>query len=151
MSQTILEKLQIKNEKNILIQGLPSSIEKQFCKLSFAKNLTPLLRTRKIDFALVFAVSENQLNGILDDIMPALKEDSKLWVAYPKVTSKITTDLNREGSWSKLMCAEYESMEQVSLDHVWHAVYFRKNGVLEAMAIEEETVIKRKPKLAGVN
>lgn len=127
MSLTILEKLQLKNEKNILIQGLPSSIEKQFNKLSFAKNLTPLLKSRKIDFALVFAVSEHQLNGILRDIMPALKDDSKLWVAYPKLTSKITTDLNREGSWSVLAEADYENMEQVSLDHVWHAVYFKKS------------------------
>ena len=62
MSQTILEKLQLQNEKNILIQGLPSSIEKQFNKLSFAKNLTPLLRSRKIDFALIFAV--NVCNGL---------------------------------------------------------------------------------------
>ncbi|MGZ3838238.1 MAG: hypothetical protein ACXVMS_00995 [Flavisolibacter sp.] len=147
MSQTILEKLQLKNEKNILIQGLPSSIEKQFSKLSFAKNLTPLLRSRKIDFALVFAVSENQLNSILDDIMPALKEDSKLWVAYPKITSKITTDLNRDGSWSKLMEAAYESAEQVSLDHVWHAAYFRKN---ELELEEAPVVVKRKTKLASV-
>jgi len=147
MSQTILEKLQLKNEKNILIQGLPSSIEKQFSKLSFAKNLTPLLRTRKIDFALVFAVSENQLNSILDDIMPALKGDSKLWVAYPKLTSKITTDLNREGSWNKLMTADYESIEQVSLDHVWHAVNFKKSSV----EIVEETIsVKKKSKLASV-
>ena len=144
MSQTILEKLQLKNEKNILIQGLPSSIEKQFSKLSFAKNLTPLLRSRKIDFALVFAVSEIQLNSILDDIMPALKDESKLWIAYPKVTSKISTDLNSEGSWSKL-ASDYESSEQVSLDHVWHAVNFRK------VEIEEETVIvKKKTKLASV-
>jgi hypothetical protein len=150
MSQTILEKLQLQNEKNILIQGLPSSIEKQFCKISFAKNLTPLLRTRKIDFALVFAVSENQLNGILEDIMPALKEESKLWVAYPKLTSKITTDLNRDGSWSKLADADYESAEQVSLDHVWHAVYFRKNGsFIEEIEIEETAVIaQRTTKLA---
>jgi len=147
MSQTILEKLQLKNEKNILIQGLPSSIEKQFNKLSFAKNLTPLLRSRKIDFALVFAVSENQLNGILDDIMPALNKDSKLWVAYPKLTSKITTDLNREGSWNKLVEADYESAEQVSLDHVWHAVYFKKGEVIE---IAETVVEKRKTRLASV-
>jgi hypothetical protein len=146
MSQTILEKLQLKNEKNILIQGLPSSIEKQFSKLSFAKNLTPLLRSRKIDFALVFAVSENQLNSILDDIMPALKEDSKLWVAYPKLTSKITTDLNRDGSWSKLMDADYENAEQVSLDHVWHAAYFKKN---ELELVEEPIAVKRKAKLAS--
>ena len=102
MSQTLFEKLQLADEKNLLIQGLPSSIEKQFNKLSFAKNMTPLLRNRKIDFALVFAVSENQLNGILKDVMPSLKEDSKFWVAYPKVTSKIVTDLNRERSWNRL-------------------------------------------------
>jgi hypothetical protein len=150
MSQTILEKLQLKNEKNILIQGLPSSIEKQFSKLSFAKNLTPLLRSRKIDFALVFAVSENQLNTILDDIMPALKEESKLWVAYPKLTSKITTDLNREGSWSKLAEAEYESSEPVSLDHVWHASYFRKALVESEETIVEEVVVKKKTILASV-
>ena len=152
MSQTILEKLQLKNEKNILIQGLPSSIEKQFSKLSFAKNLTPLLRSRKIDFALVFAVSENQLNGILDDIMPALKEDSKLWVAYPKVTSKITTDLNREGSWNKLTEADYESAEPVSLDHVWHAVYFSKGGNFEnefETEVEETILVKSKAKMAS--
>src|SRR5256885_14836407 len=151
MSQTILEKLQLKNEKNVLIQGLPSSIEKQFNKISFAKNLTPLLRSRKIDFALVFAVSENQLNGILEDIMPALKEDSKLWVAYPKLTSKITTDLNREGSWNKLVDAEYENSDQVSLDHVWHAVYFKKI-ILEVQEVVEEAVVlgKRKSRLASV-
>ena len=77
MSQTLLEKLQLADEKNLLIQGLPSSIEKQFSKLSFAKNVTPLLKSRKIDFALVFAVNENQLNSILQEVMPALKKDSK--------------------------------------------------------------------------
>src|SRR5215212_3244988 len=126
MSQSIFEKLQLTNEKNILIQGLPSSIEKQFSKLSFAKNLTPLLRSRKIDFALIFAVSEHQLNSILSDIMPALKDESKLWVAFPKLTSKIVTDLNRQSSWSKLANAGFESVEQVSLDHVWNASQFKK-------------------------
>jgi hypothetical protein len=139
MSQTIFEKLKLENEKNLLIQGLPSSIEKQFSKLSFAKNLTPLLKTRKIDFALVFAVSELQLNSILHDIMPALKEDSKLWVASPKVTSKIVTDLNRESSWNKLMAAGYEADEQVSLDHVWNASRYKKcdfEEVYEVMELE---------------
>ena len=147
MLPTLLEKLQLKDEKNLLIQGLPSAIEKQFAKLAFAKNLTPLLKSKKIDFALVFAVSEIQLNAILDDIMPALKEDSKLWIAYPKLTSKISTDLNRESSWSKLAGADYESTEQVSLDHVWHAVNFRK---AEAEIEEMVVVVKKKVKLASV-
>lgn len=136
MSQTILDKLNLKNEKNILIQGLPSSIEKQFAKLSFAKNLTPLLRTRKIDFALIFAVSESQLNAILTDIMPALKPDTRLWVAHPKVASKISTDLNRDSSWTRLHDLNYETIELVSLDHVWQAFNFKKNEEAEEEVVE---------------
>ena len=142
MSQTILDKLNLKNEKNILIQGLPSSIEKQFVKLSFAKNLTPLLRSRKIDFALIFAVSETQLNTILSDIMPALKADSKLWIAHPKVASKIRTDLNRDSSWSRLHEMNYETIELISLDHVWQAFYFKKSEA-EEMEIVEIKVAKK--------
>jgi hypothetical protein len=129
MSQTLFEKLEFADEKNLLIQGLPSSIEKQFCKLSFAKNMTPLLKSRKIDFALVFAVNENQLNGILRDVMPALKEDSKFWVAYPKITSKIVTDLNRDSSWQQLTSAGYETVNEVALDHVWSAARFERPNV----------------------
>lgn len=135
MAQTLFEKLQLADEKNLLIQGLPSSIEKQFHKLSFAKNITPLLKSRKIDFALVFAVSENQLNGILNDIMPALKEESKLWVAYPKTTSKIATDLNRDCRWNHLTNAGYESIHQVDLDHVWSAMRFVKGEHLRGVEV----------------
>ncbi|MFN5135271.1 MAG: hypothetical protein ACK5DG_08130, partial [Chitinophagaceae bacterium] len=95
MSISLLEKLQLNEEKNLLIQGLPSSIEKHFVKLSFAKNVTPLLRTKKIDFALVFAVNQNQLNGILKEVLPALSPKAKFWIASPKSTSKIVSDLNR--------------------------------------------------------
>jgi hypothetical protein len=126
MAQNLLEKLQLQEEKNVLIQGLPSSIEKQFVKLSFAKNVTPLLRTRKIDFALVFAVNENQLNGILRDVLPSLKEGGKFWIAYPKSTSKIATDLNRGCSWDGVRNAGFGSSEEVALDHVWTAVRFDK-------------------------
>jgi hypothetical protein len=141
MSQTLFEKLELADEKNLLIQGLPSSIEKQFCKLSFAKNMTPLLKTRKIDFALVFAVNENQLNGILKDVMPALRDGSKFWVAYPKTSSKIVTDLNRVSSWQKLTSAGFGTVNEVVLDHVWSASRFEKLPAkklkLRAVALEE--------------
>src|SRR3954468_19085828 len=99
MLPTLFEKLQLKDEKNLLIQGLPSTIEKQFAKLSFSKNVTPLLKIKKIDFALIFAINHNQLKDILKDVVPALAEGSKLWVAYPKLSSKIVSDLSRECNW----------------------------------------------------
>ncbi len=127
MSQTLLEKLQLGNEKNLLIQGLPSSIEKQFVKLAFAKNITPLLKSRKIDFALVFAINEQQLGSIVREVLPALQPDGKFWVAYPKIGSKIATTLNRECSWVCITGAGYEVVRDVTLDHCWTAVRFKRS------------------------
>ncbi|MBC7849980.1 MAG: hypothetical protein H7Y31_09590 [Chitinophagaceae bacterium] len=126
MSQNILEKLELRDEKNILVQGLPSSIEKQFAKLSFSKNVTPLLKMRKIDFALVFAINENQLNGIMREVLPALHGNARFWIAYPKSSSKIVTDLNKRCTWNCMCTAGFESAEEVELDHVWIAMRFGK-------------------------
>ena len=126
ISQNILEKLQLKDEKNLLVQGLPSSVEKQFAKLNYCKNLTPLLKTRKIDFALIFAINQLQLNNILKEVFSALTHESKLWIAYPKTSSKIVSDLNRDASWEILANNEYEAIRQVTLDHVWTALRFTK-------------------------
>ncbi|MCP9750317.1 YdeI family protein [Ferruginibacter sp. HRS2-29] len=122
--ETMFEKLQLKNEKNLLIQGLPSSIEKQFLKLNFAKSVTPLLRSRRIDFALVFAVNKKQLVDILTDVLPAMADQPNFWIAYPKVAAKIASDLTRDHSWECIQCFELEAMHEVELDNVWRAMRF---------------------------
>ncbi len=138
--QSMIEKLNLKDEKNILIQGLPSSIEKQFAKLAYAKNVTPLLRTRKIDFALLFAIHQNQMCAILSDVFPALHTDSKLWIAYPKTTSKIASDLNRDCSWQVLFDHDFEIDSQVALDHVWMAICFKKADMAIAGGTNDDEV-----------
>jgi len=147
MSQTLFEKLLIQDERNLLIQGLPSSIEKQFVKLSFSKNVTPLLKSRKIDFALVFAVSESQLSGILREVLPALKNEAKLWIAYPKATSKIATNLNRNCSWDCITGAGYEDLDKVELDNVWVASRFKKAKQLIAPAVTSKARVRQVEKV----
>ncbi len=129
-NQSLFEKLELNDEKNLLIQGLPSGIEKQFAKLSYAKNVTPLLKNKKVDFALVFAVNQNQLNNVLKEVFSALHSNSKLWVAYPKQTSKIVSDLNRDCSWDLLVENSFEGISLVALDNVWNAMRFKKNEVI---------------------
>jgi hypothetical protein len=126
--QTLLEKLQLKDEKNLLIQGLPSTVEKQFAKLTFAKSVTPLLKARKIDFALVFAVSHKQLKEILADVIPALAPDAKFWIAYPKVSSKIVSDLARASTcqWECIASSGFEGVRTINMDNVWTAMRFKK-------------------------
>lgn len=124
MLLNIFDRLNLGEEKNILLQGIPSTLEKYFTKLSFAKNVTPLLKTRKIDFALVFAVNYNQLNSILKDVIPALRKKGKLWIAFPKPTSKIVSDLNRDCSFECLISSGFSKIDEVVIDHVWIAMRF---------------------------
>jgi len=140
MSQTVFEKLQLRDEKNILIQGLPSSIEKQFLKISFSKSVTPLLKSRTIDFALIFAVNQLQLSGIISEVIPSLHTKSKLWVAYPKPTSKIVSDLNRDFNWSTLKSRGYIPFFETDLDNMWVAIRFERDAI-EPNFIEIEGLI----------
>ncbi len=128
--QSLFEKLELKDQKNLLIQGLPSSIEKQFTKLSYAKSVTPLLKSRRIDFALIFAVNHNQLSAILNEILPALQPEGRLWIAFPKRTSKIASDLNRDCNWQVLNYNDFESVSELTLDHVWTAMLFKRKAVI---------------------
>ena len=126
VSLSLLDSLELKDEKNLLIQGLPSSVEKQFAKLSYAKNVTPLLKSRKVDFVLIFAVNQQQLKNILRDVFQVLHENSKLWIAFPKQSSKISSDLMRESSWAFMTDLEYAGSTLVPVDHVWNAMKFLK-------------------------
>jgi len=146
--QDLYEQFQLTNEKNILIQGLPSSIEKQFAKISFSKNVTPLLKNKKIDFALVFAINHQQLCSILKDVFPALHSSSKVWIAYPKSSSKIVSDLNRVDCWEILSKNNYEKgEEEIVLDNVWGAVKFTKVKVEEAA--EPSSIATKTPRAKG--
>lgn len=143
----MFEKLQLEDEKNLLIQGLPSTIEKQFSKLSFSKNVTQLLKIRKIDFALVFALNSHQLKKIFSELCPALRDETKLWIAFPKQASKIVSDLNREGSWDFLTEQGFEVGERVVLDYVWSAQRFTKAQICEEIKAKPTVskVVKMKP------
>ena len=156
VQQSLFEKLQISDEKNFLIQGLPSSIEKQFIKLTYAKNVTPLIKIKKIDFALVFAINGNQLHSILKEVIPCLKKDGKLWVAYPKTTSKIASDLNRDSNWEILVTNDFVSICEITLDHCWSALRFVKADPefveeKEELVREEISTETKKVEMKGVD
>ena len=114
--------------------------EKQFQKFNFAKSVTPLLKSRRIDFAIVFAVSIKQLEDILKGVMPALQSNAKLWIAHPKQTAKIASDLCRQDHWQVIEDYALEAVDLVELDNVWCATQFKLDGIKQ---LEKNTIPKR--------
>ncbi len=140
-NQNFIDRFQLDNAQTLLIQGLPSSIEKHFAKLSYSKNVTPLLMRKKIDFVLLFVINNGQLCGILKDVLPALHDNSTLWIAFPKATSKIVSDLNRHCTWSSLTDNGFKGAVEFEIDHVWMALQFKKECVAALINEDSGSVI----------
>jgi len=107
---------------------------------------------------LVFAINYNQLSTILKDVIPSLKKEGKLWIAYPKPTSKIVSDLNRDCTWDCLMEKGFGKIDEVVIDHVWIAMRFctsfleencRKEIELDSMQLDADVTVKDIPTLVN--
>lgn len=48
-----------------------------------------------------------------------------LWLAYPKGSSKVKTDINRDTLWPVVQQYGWRPVRQVALDAVWSAMRFR--------------------------
>jgi hypothetical protein len=76
------------------------------------------------DGALVFV--RNQ--AALERVVPKLERlaSGTLWLAYPKTTSGVETDLTRDAGWAPLAALGLHPVTQVSVDAVWSALRVRR-------------------------
>ena len=61
----------------------------------------------------------------LKKCLPRAPGEARLWVAYPKLTSDIDTDLTRDRGWDTLTALGLRGVAIVSVDDTWAAVRFR--------------------------
>ena len=59
------------------------------------------------------------------EVIAHLVEDGFLWIAYPKRSSKVKTDLSRDLFWEILLSHGYRAVTHVYIDPVWTAMRFR--------------------------
>ena len=50
----------------------------------------------EFDFAHLFVKDRNELEQFIDQVLQAIEYDAILWISYPKGSSGVTTDLNRD-------------------------------------------------------
>jgi uncharacterized protein YdeI (YjbR/CyaY-like superfamily) len=85
----------------------------------------------------------------MKEILPAMHTNTKLWVAFPKTTSKIVSDLNREGAWDYFTEQGFDNEESIEVDNMWNASRFKKN---ENFIVKAENVeaVKERIELKGI-
>lgn len=81
----------------------------------------------KFDFVHLFVRSIAELEKFGLTAVEASEYDGLLWISYPKKTSKIKTDINRDKGWEVIKQAGLRPVTQVSVNDTWSALRFRPN------------------------
>lgn len=145
----ITRKMHIKNARTILFLNLP---EGYFEKLSPVPAEAHLSQTASgksdADFVLLFVHNNSELEQLGPAAFSSVKLDKLLWVAYPKISSKVKTDITRDKGWEPAHKFGLEGVAMVAIDETWSAMRLkftgggkiRQGGQAKAAVKEDRTV-----------
>ena len=78
------------------------------------------------DFVLLFVRDSGQVRERLPHAIALLKPDSVFWIAYPKMSAKTKTDINRDTLWPIVHeLSGYRPVSNVAIDETWSALRLR--------------------------
>lgn len=124
---TVFDKLNLKEEKEIVVLNAPGSFEEALGALAGVKVVRSAAKAKEVEFAVVFAVTQAELDAAAAALTPKAGADGKLWFAYPKQSSKkYKCEFNRDSGWNKLGDAGFEPVRMVAIDEDWSALRFRR-------------------------
>jgi hypothetical protein len=127
MMPRIFEKLNVKDQREILILNSPDSFEKEVAALGDIKVQRRLEEINSLHFALAFVTQRVELNRLSKALSSRAIGDVVLWFAYPKGTSKrYSCDFNRDDGWDLLKKSGFDSVRQVAIDDDRSALRFRR-------------------------
>lgn len=131
---SLFNKLNLKDQKQILVVNAPASFEAELDKLEMITVLRDPVDISEIDFALAFVTRQDELDALIHLMTAKVKGDAILWFAYPKKSSKrYTCEFNRDTGWVELGKAGYEGVRQVAIDEDWSALRFRRAEFIKTM------------------
>lgn len=78
------------------------------------------------DFLQLFVHDAQQVKDWLPKVIPLLAEDAVFWITYPKQSSKVKTDINRDSLFTLVSDnSPYRAVSNVAIDGTWSALRFR--------------------------
>ncbi|HMD88107.1 MAG TPA: hypothetical protein VKF38_02995 [Anaerolineaceae bacterium] len=120
----LIKKLRIQSGQRILILNPPQGYLEELGVLPPNVELAEKLEGT-FDFIQWFIKQRSELEDQLAGIQQAIIYDALLWICYPKQSSKVGSDLNRDIIWGIVSKKGLEGVTLVSLNEVWSAMRFR--------------------------
>ena len=118
------QKMLLKPGMDAVVLGAPGDAATLLGELPAGARVRTKLGTGA-PFILAFVHNRAELTQRMAEIGPTLTPTTVLWVAYPKQSSKVETDLNRDRGWESVERLGFRGIAQVAVDATWAATRFR--------------------------
>jgi hypothetical protein len=128
MNAALVNKLRLSLDMKVLVLEPPAPSYLEELGVGTEEPAYDSSKAGSYDFVLLFAKDIASLDEHAPDALEAVKKEGLLWICYPKGTSKIRTDLNRDRGWKVVTAEGWEGVSLVSLDDTWSAMRFRPVG-----------------------
>ncbi|MFS0840968.1 hypothetical protein [Paenibacillus sp. 1P03SA] len=87
----------------------------------------------KAGFVQLFVNDGQEADEWVPKVIPMLEEDAVFWITYPKQSSKVKTDINRDTLAAKVQNnTEYRPVSNVAVDDKWSALRFRRSDLVKS-------------------
>lgn len=121
MSDTpIAERLQVKRDRTLALVDAPGAID---AAIGAFRVRTDVATAHVV---LLFAADRAALDAAIPKLLPELKADVILWIAYPKLTSPLAADLSRDILHQAMPAMGLDACSQIALDADWSAMRFKR-------------------------
>ena len=74
------------------------------------------------DVIQVFVTSQGRMEKVLSELKTCLKPNGILWVTYPKGTSALASDVNRDTIWRFARTIGMDAVAMFAVDETWSAM-----------------------------
>src|SRR5579863_8998413 len=136
---TTFEKLNLKEQKRILVLNSPESFEGELKALRGVTVQRDLKNVDELTFSLAFVTKQKEVDTLGKTIGKKAEGDAVVWFAYPKGSSKkYKSEINRDSGWKILGDAGFEPVRMVAIDEDWSAVRFRRADFIKTLTRGKE-------------
>ena len=118
--KSIVERLQVKKERRLAVIGATPALDRAIGGSGQRYDATTA------DVVLLFAANRKVLAATLPKMLKETKFDAILWLAYPKLTSKLAADLSRDIIHKLALEYGVDTVGQIAIDTDWSALRLKR-------------------------
>jgi len=124
-TKTLAQKLYIRPGYTVALLNAPKGMAELLAPLP--DDVKVVTNTKeKVDLLLLFVKTSAELEKNAKEIAEILATDAVLWFAYPKLASKVASDLSRDKGWQSIYELGFEGVASVAIDDVWSGIRFKR-------------------------